>query len=114
LKVRDGVRKYLLKKVAERYVPHGLIHRPKMGFRIPVRRWMKRELLDDTAALLRDGVMVRRGFLDARGLEWMFRHQRRPWIDLASPLWALLFLETWARQYLADTPSPAGLARSTA
>lgn len=100
LKIHNGTRKYLLKRVAERYVPRELIHRPKMGFRIPIRRWFKGELLDRTTALLRDGALLNRGILDRGGVEWMLRAQRRPWMDFGSQLWALLFLEHWARVYL--------------
>ncbi len=100
LKIHGGVRKYLLKRLAERYVPRELLYRPKMGFRVPIRRWFKRELLHRSADLLFDGALVGRGILDATGLRWMFRQQRRPWIDFGSQLWALVFLEHWARAYL--------------
>lgn len=100
LKIRGDVRKYLLKKVAERYVPHELLYRPKMGFRIPIRRWLKRGLLDQTADLLTGGALVKHGIFDARGVQWMLRAQRRPWIDFGSQLWAILFLEQWARSSL--------------
>lgn len=100
LKIHDGIRKYLLKRVAERYVPHELIHRPKMGFRIPIRRWFKGELLDRTAALLHNGKLINQGILNRDGVEWMFAAQRRPWMDFGSQLWAVLFLEHWARVYL--------------
>lgn len=101
LKIRGGVRKYLLKRLAERYVPRELLYRKKMGFRVPIRRWFKRGLLDQTADLLLDGVLVAQGILDPHGLQWMLRNQRRPWIDFGSQLWALLFLETWARTHLS-------------
>lgn len=100
LKICGGVRKHLLKKVAERYVPRELLYRPKMGFRIPVRRWFKRGLLDETAALLDGGALISHGIFDASGIRWMLRAQRRPWIDFGSQLWAILFLEHWARRYL--------------
>jgi len=100
LKMRGGVRKYLLKKVAERYVPPELLYRPKMGFRIPVRRWFKRDLLAQTESLLLDGSLVGNGLLDRRGLAWLMRAQRHPWFDFGSQLWALLFLEQWARATL--------------
>ncbi len=100
LKIRGGVRKYLLKRLAERYVPRELLYRPKMGFRVPIRRWFKRDLLDRSADLLLGGTLVGRGILDPAGLRWMFRAQRRPWIDFGSQLWALVFLEQWARVYL--------------
>lgn len=100
LRVRDGEGKYILKKVAERYVPRELIYRKKRGFRVPIRRWFKGELLGQTADLLRDGALVSRGVLDPRGVAWIARAQRRPWMNLSSTLWALLVFEHWARKYL--------------
>jgi asparagine synthase (glutamine-hydrolysing) len=97
LKVRDGVRKYLLKKVAGRYLPHELLYRPKMGFRVPIRRWLKRGLLDEAEEMLRGGELVARGIISGEGVAWICRLQRRPWIDFGSQLWALLCLEQWAR-----------------
>ncbi|MBI5761936.1 MAG: asparagine synthase (glutamine-hydrolyzing) [Planctomycetes bacterium] len=97
LKIRGGVRKYLLKKVAERYVPHELLYRPKMGFRIPIRRWFKRDLLEQTSRLLVDGALMQQGILNPVGVQWMLSAQRRPWIDFGSQLWALLMMEQWAR-----------------
>jgi asparagine synthase (glutamine-hydrolysing) len=99
MKVRNGVRKYLLKKVAEKYVPPELLYRQKMGFRVPIRRWFKRDLLEQTRTLMLDGALVSRGLIRRDGLEWVFKAQRRPWIDLGSQLWALLMLEHWAREH---------------
>lgn len=100
LKVRAGVRKYLLKRLAERYVPPEVLYRPKMGFRVPIRRWFKRELLRQTRSLLLEGKLVSERIIEPSGLRWMFRMQQRPWIDFGSHLWALLFLEYWAQAYL--------------
>lgn len=100
LRVREGEGKYILKKVAERYVPEELIYRKKRGFRVPIRRWFKGDLLDQTATLLRDGTLVSRGILDPAGVAWIARAQRRPWMNLSSTLWSLLVFEHWARTYL--------------
>lgn len=97
LKVRGGVPKYLLKKVAERYVPPELLYRKKRGFRIPIREWFKGPLLDETARLLLDGELQARGIINPAGVRWVIGHQRLPWINLYSLLWALLFMEHWAR-----------------
>jgi asparagine synthase (glutamine-hydrolysing) len=94
---REG--KYLLKRVAERYVPHELLYRKKRGFRVPIRRWFKRDLLDHTAKLLRGGSLFREGVLDPRGVEWVLSAQRKSWMNLSSTLWSLLFMELWAREY---------------
>lgn len=39
-KINKGETKYLLKKVAERYLPKELIYRRKCGFPLPVEQWM--------------------------------------------------------------------------
>ena len=40
-KVRNRVGKYLLKKPAQRYFPTDFVHRPKMGFGIPLAAWLR-------------------------------------------------------------------------
>ena len=44
LKVRNRTGKYLLKKLAERYLPRELIYRRKMGFAIPIAEWLRGRL----------------------------------------------------------------------
>ena len=41
IKLKGGVSKYLLKKLAERYLPSHLIYRKKQGFSIPVDEWLR-------------------------------------------------------------------------
>ncbi len=40
-KLRNGVNKYLLRKLAYRYVPRQILDRPKQGFEIPIDEWLK-------------------------------------------------------------------------
>ncbi|MCR9219914.1 MAG: asparagine synthase (glutamine-hydrolyzing) [Alphaproteobacteria bacterium] len=40
-KLRDGQRKYLLKKALEPLLPHDIVHRRKKGFGIPLADWMR-------------------------------------------------------------------------
>lgn len=41
MKVRGRTTKYLLKRLAEKYFPRDFVHRPKMGFGIPVAQWLR-------------------------------------------------------------------------
>ncbi|EKD52989.1 MAG: hypothetical protein ACD_61C00186G0026 [uncultured bacterium] len=43
-KIKDGVTKYLTKKLAERFYPKEFIYRPKRGFGVPLDKWIKKEL----------------------------------------------------------------------
>ncbi|MGD0078504.1 MAG: asparagine synthase (glutamine-hydrolyzing) [Sedimentisphaerales bacterium] len=40
-KIRFLTTKWLLKKIAGKYLPREIIHRPKRGFTVPVSRWIK-------------------------------------------------------------------------
>ena len=44
LKYKNGTKKYLLKKIAHKYIPKELLERPKAGFGLPVYEWLKTDL----------------------------------------------------------------------
>lgn len=51
LKLRRGVGKYLLKRLAEQRLPYDIVHRPKTGFASPVTDWLRgplREMVGET------------------------------------------------------------------
>ncbi len=41
LKIKDGIKKYLLKEIAHSYITKELMERPKAGFAIPFSEWMR-------------------------------------------------------------------------
>jgi len=43
LKRKDGVEKYILRRAAETRLPREIAFRPKVGFSVPVRSWLRRE-----------------------------------------------------------------------
>lgn len=63
-KLRGATNKYLLRKLAYRYVPQQILDRPKMGFGVPMARWLRTSLKDWADALLND-----RARCEAIGLE---------------------------------------------
>jgi len=44
IKIKDGIKKYILKEIAHQYIPKSLLDRPKSGFDIPFSQWMREEL----------------------------------------------------------------------
>jgi len=44
LKYKNGVSKYILRKILYKYVPSALLERPKQGFGIPLYEWFKNDL----------------------------------------------------------------------
>jgi asparagine synthase (glutamine-hydrolysing) len=93
LKVKRSTGKYLLKKLAERYVPRHLLYRPKMGFDVPLARWLRgplRKLVDE---LLREPSCV--SPLDPRMVERTLREFEAGADDHTSRLWSVLMFALW-------------------
>ena len=44
IKIKEGIKKYILKEIAHQYIPKELLDRPKSGFDIPFSLWMREEL----------------------------------------------------------------------
>jgi len=106
LKYRRGVSKYLLKRYAERRVPPAVIHRPKMGFSIPLADWLRGELRATAEDLLLSDRAVGRGYFapdQVRGV-WA-RHQAQA-RNHSHHLWALMMLELWHRLFVDQAPAP--------
>lgn len=98
--VRAGanVTKYLLKKLAEKFFPASLIHRPKMGFGIPVDEWCRSELRELIEDDLRDPRAEIFTFLDFKAvqktLDTFFHHGPVG----SARIWCLLMLDLWFRE----------------
>jgi asparagine synthase (glutamine-hydrolysing) len=98
-----GQGKRLLRSVASELLPREVIERPKRGFDIPVRAWMRsgplREQLErDLAA----SELVRDGWLDAGAVGAQLRPHDDGDAPLGNRLWSLCVLELWYRQLRAN------------
>ena len=99
LKQRGRTGKFILKKLAEKYLPATTVHRGKHGFVPPLGEWfagLLRPQVDE--ALSADG-LGRRGLFQPAALERL-RNAARP-TDVGR-VWALLVLEKWFQRYAPD------------
>jgi asparagine synthase (glutamine-hydrolysing) len=98
MKIRRGRGKWLLQRVLEKYVPAGLIDRPKMGFGVPIDSWLRGPLRDCCEALL-DGRRLRdEGFFNPGPIRQKWTEHlsgRRNWQYL---LWGVLMFQMWREQ----------------
>lgn len=96
-RIRGRVQKVALKRIAERWLPHDLVHRPKSSFGLPLRAWTARDLRGELDATLPDGALVRQGYLDGAVIRRMIDHNASGRADHAQALWQLLAVEHWMR-----------------
>jgi asparagine synthase (glutamine-hydrolysing) len=100
MKIRNGRRKHVLKEVAARYLPAGLIDRRKQGFGVPLDVWFRgslRELFADTLLSARS---LQRGYFEPSYLRQLLQEHVSGRRDHALRLWQLVVLERWHQQYM--------------
>jgi asparagine synthase (glutamine-hydrolysing) len=106
-KYRGGVRKYLLRKLAERLGVPGL-NRPKQGFAMPLTHWWKGELRHTLLPILLEPKTLQRGYLNATAVRQLVNEHLSGRRDYGQELWLLLIFELWHRNFLescaAGTP----------
>jgi asparagine synthase (glutamine-hydrolysing) len=103
LRLRNFQTKYLLKRLAERYVPREVLYRRKRGFVMPAGDWLRGELAPYVRATLlsqsfRERDWIRPGF--AARMVGEHLAGTRNW---GEQLWTLFVLEVWARMTLDGT-----------
>jgi asparagine synthase (glutamine-hydrolysing) len=100
-KLRGATGKYLIKKVAERFLPSEIIYRKKMGFPTPLRVWLQ----DPRLQPVLDSLTHRDGFLasvvDVPAVEALLARHRSGQVDATDRLWRLLNLHVWGEMALA-------------
>ena len=95
LKVRGRSLKHVLKTLARRYLPEELIDRPKMGFAVPVARWINREWREMSQELVLGERTLQRGNFSPGYLRWVMDEHRSGRRDHSGAIWALMVLEMW-------------------
>lgn len=64
-KLEHGTSKRLLKDIVHQYVPTSIMDRPKMGFGVPVARWMKNELRDVLEDVIHPNKLLKQDIIDS-------------------------------------------------
>jgi asparagine synthase (glutamine-hydrolysing) len=95
MKLRDGRGKWILRQLLDRYVPRGLVERPKMGFGIPLDDWLRGPLRDWAEALLDEGRLRREGYLRPEPVREAWRRHLAGQASLGYRLWSVLMFQAW-------------------
>jgi asparagine synthase (glutamine-hydrolysing) len=106
MKVRLRETKWLLKRIAARYVPRDVIYRPKMGFAIPTPTWFRGRLGEVTQALVNGSRAAAAGWVDPAAIHSALEEHRDGRVDHATRLWLFLWLELWMRVCVERSIAP--------
>ncbi len=99
-KIWDREGKALLKSALEPHLPHECMYREKVGFRVPVAKFMREEIRAQTDDLLLRDRFLDRGIIREDFVREMVSSHREGRAEHGPRLWSLICLEMWYRTWI--------------
>ncbi len=99
-KIRGHNGKWILKESMRNVLPDAIVKRGKKGFSIPIKNWLRRELLPLVETHLNADAIGRFGYFRPETVSrWLNEHMQGK-RDHAHRLWALIQLSMWAERFM--------------
>jgi asparagine synthase (glutamine-hydrolysing) len=99
LKLRSLTTKYILKRSLRKLLPTQNLTRAKMGFGVPVGRWLRGELQPFLRENLLSERAARRGLFRPSQVSRLVEEHASGRRDYPHQLWTLLMLELWFQRF---------------
>lgn len=100
LKVRGLTTKAVLREALKNLVPREILERPKMGFPVPVGRWLRGPFWSVVEEFVLGARARERGFFRPAMLRRLAEEHRSGERQHGDRLWLLINLEMWQRIFL--------------
>lgn len=96
-------KKHILKELTYDYVPKELLDRPKKGFGVPLRKWLRTVLKDEIAHYADKAILKRQGIFVPEAVWELIAHQEKSdKIMYSSMLWSFYVFQKWYQMYIED------------
>jgi asparagine synthase (glutamine-hydrolysing) len=105
MKLAGRESKYLLKRAVADLVPAENLSRSKKGFAVPIGQWFRGELREYLADHVLGRRAMERGLFHRATIEHLIDEHQAGRADHAHPLWVLLMLELWHREFIDEAPA---------
>jgi len=101
LKLRGMTSKFLLKHAFRDLLPKEILHRPKMGFGVPIAEWFRGPLKDLARDTLLSPAFFANGWFSESGVRRLVDDHTQGRHDHGYRLWALLMFELWRQRFIS-------------
>tara|TARA_Y100001968_G_scaffold280565_1_gene277213 strand:+ start:81405 stop:83372 length:1968 start_codon:yes stop_codon:yes gene_type:complete len=103
-KIRDLKTKWPLKKAMEGILPKKVIYRPKTGFGVPLRRWIKNEMKELISDILSAQSLKSRGIFNYKEVHKLLQDNYDDRIDASYTIFSIVCIELWCRNFIDISP----------
>ncbi len=102
-KYKIGNKKRILKDLAYEKVPKKLLDRPKMGFGVPLAKWMREDLYDKLILYADSEILHRQGIFNPGKIQELIERMLVSNLSVYnSILWAFFVFQMWYQEYIED------------
>ena len=99
LKFKNGQAKYILKKVAEKYLDKDVIYRKKTGFGAPLRQWILNDFQPLFDRYLNKDILRKQGVFDHDAVWKLIRNNASGKSDAAYPIFSVICITIWLERF---------------
>lgn len=101
-KYNNGIKKYILKKIVHDYIPEHLMHRPKMGFAIPIETWLAEDLKSKVLFYLAEDRIKHQGVFNPKKINQLcvdfYTGNKK---ELAIKIWYVFTFQLWFEKWMS-------------
>jgi asparagine synthase (glutamine-hydrolysing) len=99
IKRHNGINKWPLKQLLYKYVPEKIVNRPKMGFGVPIDKWLRGPLREWAENLLSRERLISDGFFDVNIIRNHWKQHLSGKYDRHYGLWTILMFQAWYKNF---------------
>ena len=106
-KYSNGVKKRILKDIAYDYIPKELLDRPKVGFGVPLDKWMRGPLKEALQDMCSEAFLKRQGIFDAQYVHEFINTYLKTGdqgpasgANYSKVAWSFFVFQQWYRTYM--------------
>jgi asparagine synthase (glutamine-hydrolysing) len=106
-KIRNGLSKFIMRKALKDDVPDYILNRhDKVPFLTSEAQWFRNDMRDLIMNVIHSDSFKARPYFKAHKVQRLYKKHLEGKIDASRPLWRILNLELWLREYMdGDRPS---------
>jgi asparagine synthase (glutamine-hydrolysing) len=95
-----GQKKYILKRIVYKYIPREMMERPKMGFAIPVEKWLSHELKPLVEEYLSPRMIKQHALFKTDEVEKLCRDFYNGRKEKYLKIWHMLMFQMWYHKWM--------------
>lgn len=106
-KYQNGMKKRILKDIAYEYIPRELLDRPKVGFGVPIDKWLRGPLKEQLLSMATHDYLIRQDLFNAEYIEQLLKRYLETGdggagtgANYSRMIWGFFVFQQWYQTYM--------------